>query len=352
MAREWRCAVVGTGTVGEWHVRTLANLPGCKLVAVCDVKEARLKAAVEKNGIAATHYTDALELYRREQIDAVHICTPSGDHMGPAITAMQHGKYVVVEKPMEIHLDRIDKMVEASEKYKVRLAGIFQNRWNEANLAIKQAVDAGRFGRLAWAGSFTPWHRTDQYYAEGGWRGTWAMDGGGAVMNQGVHQVDLMQWAIGPVKTVSAFSSSRIHDAIEVEDTLTCALEFANGAFGSFVSTTAMYPGSATRLEVGGEFGTAISENGLRRFQFRDVLPEDAVLLERLDPAQALTTGGGANAKDVALDLHRQNIQAIYSAWGEDKEAETNGPEARKAVAIIQAMYESARKRGAPVDVK
>jgi UDP-N-acetyl-2-amino-2-deoxyglucuronate dehydrogenase len=132
---------------------------------------------------------------------------------------------------------------------------------------------------------------------------------------------------------------------------LSCSLQFANGAYGTFMSSTAMWPGGAARLEVGGEHGSAISENGLRRFEFRNPLPSDKELLEKLDPKKAGGTGGGAWATDVGLDLHCQNIMSIYQAWERGEEAATSGPEARKAVAIVQAMYQSARKNGAPVDV-
>jgi len=353
MTRQWRCAVIGTGTVGEWHVKTLPKLPGCTLVAVCDVKEPNAKKALDKNKLDGVPvYTDVREMYRKEKIDAVHVCTPSGHHQEPVTLAMEEGKNVIVEKPMEIYPERIDQMVEASKKLGVRLAGIFQNRWSPANRAIKQAMDEGRFGKLAWAGSFTPWYRPDKYYEDGGWRGTWKLDGGGAVMNQGVHQVDLIQWIMGPVKSVSAYASSRIHAKIEVEDTMSCALEFASGAYGTFMSTTAMFPGASTRLEIGGENGTAVSEGGLKRFQFREARPEDEELLNQLGTVGGKSTSGGAAATDVPLDLHLLNIAAVYEAWGKDQDAETWGPEARKAVAIIQAMYASARKNGAPVDVK
>ena len=352
MARQWRVAVIGTGTVGEWHVKTVQKVPGCQLVAMCDLDPAKLQRVLEKNKLSIPVYTDTAELFAKEQIDVVHVCTPSGEHLEPAIFAMKNGKSVIVEKPMEISTDRIDQMNEAATKYGVKLAGIFQNRWNEANKAIRDAVQQGRFGRISWAGSFTPWYRTDKYYEEGGWRGTWKIDGGGAVMNQGVHQVDLMQWIVGPVKSVSAYFGSRIHGKIEVEDTLTCALLYENGAFGSFVSTTAMFPGGSTRLEVGGEFGTAISESGLRKFKFKDARPEDEALLDKLDPSRSKSTGGGANPMDVVLDMHGQNMASIYGAWAEGQEAETCGTEARKAVAIIQAMYESARKNGMSVEVK
>jgi UDP-N-acetyl-2-amino-2-deoxyglucuronate dehydrogenase len=351
MPRQWRVAIIGTGVVGDLHVATLKKLPNCELVAVCDLEPEKGRKSLDKNQITVPIYTDLSKMLRKEKLDSVHVCTPSGDHKKPAITAMKRGLNVLVEKPMEILPERIDAMIEASQKHNVKLAGIFQNRWNDANIAIRDAVRENRFGKLSWVGVITPWYRTDEYYATGAWRGTWKLDGGGSVMNQGVHQVDLMQWIIGPVKTVSAYAASRIHPKIEVEDTLTCALQFENGAFGTYVSTTAIWPGGPVRIEVGGEFGSAISENGLKRYEFKDARPEDKDLLDRLDPVRAQNSGGGKAATDIALELHGKNMLAVYEAWDRGQEAETWGPEARKAVAIIKAMYKSARKNGAPVDV-
>jgi len=351
MPKHWRCAVIGTGTVGEWHVRTVPKLPNATLVAVCDVDPARSKAALEKNQLTGVaQYTDLADMLAREQIEVVHVCTPSGAHLAPAIAAMEAGKHVIVEKPMEIQLDRIDRMIEVSHQNGVRLAGVFQNRWNDANRAIKAAADEGRFGRLAWAGCFTPWYRPDKYYGDGGWRGTWKFDGGGAIMNQSVHAIDLLQWIVGPVKQVSAYASSRIHPKIEVEDTLSCSLQFENGAFGTIVGTTAMYPGGPVRIEVGGENGTAVSENGLKIFKFRDERPGDRAALEAV-PVTKGSTGGGSSNTDVPLDLHGRNLRDILTAWEEGRDAETNGPEARKAVAIVLAMYNSAKNNGTPVAV-
>ncbi len=352
MAKEWRFAVVGVGTVGEWHVRMTPNVPGAKLVALCDIKPENAHKALEKNKMDAIPvYADIHEMLAKEKLDVVTVCTPSGDHMQPLMTAIAAGKNVISEKPMEIELGRIDAIEEAAKKKGVRAAGIFQNRWNEANRVLKQAVAEGRFGKIAWAGSFTPWYRTDKYYSDGGWRGTWKLDGGGAIMNQSVHAIDLLQWIVGPVKSVSAYASSRIHPAIEVEDTLSASLEFENGAYGTILGTTAMYPGGAVRIWVGGENGTAISENGLHTFKFREERPEDKELVERLSTTRSKGTGGGASATDVGLDLHGRNLDAILRAWEQDKDAETSPPEARKAVAIILAMYESARKNGMAVKV-
>lgn len=351
MSRQLKAAVVGTGVVGSMHVRTIPRIPNYSLVAVCDHKPENAKGALEKHQVSGVPiYHDLEEMLQKEAIDVVHVCTPSGDHFTPVTTCLEAGRDVICEKPMEIRLDRIDQMAEVSRRTGKRLAGIFQNRWNDANRAIKDAAVEGRFGRLAWAGCFTPWFRPDKYYTDVPWRGTWALDGGGAIMNQSVHAIDLLQWIAGPVKRVSAYASSRIHAGIETEDTGSATLEFENGAFGTILGTTAMFPGLPPRFEIGGENGTAISENGLKFFKFRDERPADAELLERLAP-RAKSTAGGASNTDINLDLHARNIMHILGAWEEGREADTAAAEARKAVAIVLALYESARNGGKSVEV-
>lgn len=357
MSREWKHAVVGTGVVGEWHVRLLGRQalgPASRMVALCDIEPGKAASKLEANQLAPVPcYTDLAEMLRKERPDVVHVCTPSGNHKDPAILCLEEGANVIVEKPMEITLERIDAMAEASRRTGKKLAGIFQNRWNEANRAIHDAAREGRFGRIAWAGCFTPWYRNDHYYRDGGWRGTWALDGGGAIMNQSVHAIDLLQWIVGPVRRVSAYASSRIHPEIEVEDTLSASLQFENGAYGTIMGTTAMYPGGPVRIEVGGENGTAATEFALKTFKFRDERESDKHILEQLGPGSGpKSTGGGSDPRDVQLNRHVQNMVSILQSWEKGEEAETNPAEARKAVAIILAMYESARKDGSPVDIK
>jgi UDP-N-acetyl-2-amino-2-deoxyglucuronate dehydrogenase len=353
MGRQLKAAVVGTGVVGGWHVGMIPRIPDYSLVAVCDRDPEKARASLEKNKVQPVPvYADLDDMLRKEAIDIVHVCTPSGDHFTPVTTCLEAGKHVICEKPMEIELDRIDRMTEISRKTGCRLAGIFQNRWNDANRAIKAAAEEGRFGTIAWAGCFTPWYRPDKYYEEGGWRGTRKWDGGGAIMNQSVHAIDLLQWIVGPVKTVSAYASSRIHPKIEVEDTLSAAIEFENGGFGTIMGTTAMFPGLPARIEIGGENGTAVSENGLKFFQFREERPSDAEALAKFAVTVRNKSGGGASNTDIGLDLHARNIMHILQCWEEGRDAETAGAEARKAVAIVLAMYESARQGGAAVRVR
>ena len=353
MAKKWKCAVIGTSTVGHTHVKVLSTLVNTQLTAVCDLNPDRARAALERHGISGVPiYKDQAEMHARHELDVVNIATPSGVHMQSAMIAFEHKVNVICEKPLEIRLERIDSMLETAKRNGVRLAYISQNRWQEANRAIKAAVEENRFGRMAYAACFTPWYRTDEYYAAGGWRGTWALDGGGAIMNQSVHAVDLLQWIAGPVHRVSAYASSRIHPRIEVEDTLSASVRFESGAFGTIMGSTAMYPGSPVRLEFGGEHGTVVSEAGLRVYKFREEREEDRELVERVNETAANLVRGAAAATDIGIDLHARNISAILSAWTQNQEAETSGAEGRKSIAIISALYESAKNDGMPVDVR
>lgn len=352
MSKKWRFAVIGVGTVGQTHLRVLSSQPQTELVAVCDIDRERAGNMLSKHGISGVNiYTDQAEMHAKEALDAVSIATPSGAHLSPALLAMQKGLHVIVEKPVEIHLDRIERMIAEANRRNVRLAYISQNRWNDANRALKEAAEEGRFGRIAWAGCFTPWYRPDKYYDEGGWRGTWNMDGGGATINQSVHAIDLLQWIAGPVKSVTAFGSSRIHARIETEDTLSATLLFESGAFGTIVGTTAMFPGSPVRIEIGGENGTGVSESGLKTFKFRDERPTDKQLQDRINDESKHQVRGAQSNTDIGLQLHTKNILSILDAWDHGRDAETSGVEGRKSVAIVTALYDSMRQQGMPVNV-
>jgi len=253
MARTWRHAVVGMGVVGDWHARVIPQIPGSNLVAVVDPLIDRAKASLAKhNQTQASVFGNIDEMLTAmaDHVDVVHVCTPSGAHLEPVITALNAKKNVICEKPMEIQLDRIDRMIATAKENSVRLAGVFQNRWNRANHQLKLAADEGRYGTISYAGCYTPWYRSDEYYRDGGWRGTTALDGGGAIMNQSVHAVDLLQWIAGPVKSVSAHAGSRIHAEIEVEDTLACSLQFESGAYGVIMGSTGMWPGVGVQTTV------------------------------------------------------------------------------------------------------
>ncbi len=349
MKHSWRIGIVGLGFIGIRHARILSNLPGVMVPAGCDLVPEHAKAKLAEAGLPQVRvYSSLSEMLAEERLDCVTICAASGAHLEPAVEAMRGGLNVIVEKPVEISVERIDRMIEAAQKAGLRLAGIFQNRYADASRLLKSAVDEGRFGRIAWASATTPWYRDDAYYAKGNWRGTRKLDGGGAMMNQSIHAVDLLQWFAGPVKRVAAFGANRIHPQIEVEDTLTCCLEFASGACGVVVGTTAAFPGGPVRIEIGAEHGTAVLENGLRKFVFRQPRAEDEAVTRASESGYS---GGGTKPADIDEILHARSFQGILAAWDKGVEPEVNGLEARKAVAIVQAMYQSVRRGGAPVAV-
>ncbi|HZZ43458.1 MAG TPA: Gfo/Idh/MocA family oxidoreductase [Tepidisphaeraceae bacterium] len=351
MGKVWRCAVVGPGMVGATHVKVLPKIGNARMVALCDVKPENARKAMEKAGVEGVPVYESMgEMLKKEQIDVIHCAVPSGGHMEIAVEAMEAGCNVIMEKPLDVTLERADKIIAAADRLGRKVGCIFQNRWKGENRALRAAAEQGRFGRVAWAGCFTPWYRPDKYYEEGGWRGTWKWDGGGAIMNQSVHAVDLLQWIAGPVRRVSAYAASRIHASIEVEDTMSCSLQFESGAFGTIVGTTAMFPGQPVRVEIGGENGTAVSEAGLKMFSFREEKEGDKELRESLAPSAA-QAGPKSNPAAIGAEVHQKNIESILGAWERGEEAETSAREARKALAIIVAMYESARGDGKPVDV-
>ncbi|HVT90149.1 MAG TPA: Gfo/Idh/MocA family oxidoreductase [Tepidisphaeraceae bacterium] len=332
-AKTFRCALLGAGMAGDHHVRALGKTTNAKLVAVCDVDKTRAQASLDKNKATAPIYPDLKTLLSAQEIDVLHIATPSAYHADAAMMAFEKKINVISEKPLDITLERVDSMIAAAKKSGVRLAGIFQNRWNPANRAVKTALEQGRFGSLTWAGAFVLWYREPKYYQS--WRGTKDIDGGGAIMNNSIHSIDLLQWLVGGVKSVSAISARRLHQQLEVEDSLSATLQFQNGALGTVVGTTAMHPGKPARIEIGGAGGSAVVEGAIKEFKFKELRPEDEQLLQPQPPT----------------DFHLGNLQHIFDSWAAGKDAEVDGAECRKAVRIVLAMYESAAGGGRPVQV-
>lgn len=348
--KHWKIALIGFGTIGRIHASLIRRIGNAEIVAVCDPHPACRETLDQMGYEHVPVYENIAKLIRNtEDANIAFICTPSGNHMEPAITAIQFGMNVIIEKPLEINPRRIDTILEMAERQGVKVAGIFQHRWDPVFDAIHDAASKGRFGTIAYAGCSVPWFRDEKYYASSQWRGTWKIDGGGAIMNQSIHAIDLLQWIAGPIVSVSAIMDNRLHKQIETEDTLVCSVRFQNGALGSIMGTTAMYPGKALRLEIGGSDGTAVAEGGLKVFSFRDSVAQDHELLQRLGN-QEHGSGGGAAPTDFSSDFHFENVRTIIKDWTEERDTFTSGREVRKAVDIICAMYESAR-RNVPVDV-
>ena len=333
--------IIGIGAVTETHVCALAELPNARLVAACCRTADKGRAFAQK--YACDYVADYRQLCRRDDVDIVSICTPSGAHAEPAIAAAAAGKHVICEKPLEITLERVDRMITAADEAKVKLGGIFQLRFSPAVHQIKQALQAGRFGRLSFAAGFVPWWRDQNYYDQGVWKGTQALDGGGALMNQAIHVVDMLQYLAGPVKRVQAATARLAHQQIEVEDTAVATLEYENSALGLMLAATSMYPGRYRRLEISGDTGSAVLlEEDLLVWQFAQELPEDADIRRRFTGVNA-SRGGDSVPNAINCRGHRRNYESFFHALDSDSEPPLNGREARKAVELVLAIYRSAQ---------
>lgn len=354
----YRVAIIGAGDVAGLHARAIADIDNATLVAAARRSEAPGRAFADTHDCA--WYADVEDLLDTEAPDVVTIATPSGAHLEPTLAAARRGVHVLCEKPLEITTDRIDKMIEVADEHGVRLGGIFQRRYSPVIQVLYRALTEGRFGTLAVATASVPWWRDDAYY-EGTWKGTQRLDGGGALMNQSIHAVDAISWLAGtsmnleasehPVTEVVAYTDVRGHDPqhIEVEDTAVVVLKYRDGTLGHVLGATSVYPGHRRRLRVAGRQGSVeVHGDELVHWQFREERPDDDEVRQRFRGDEG--DGGASDPMAIDYDKHRQNIEAFLDWVDHDAEFALDGREARKAVAVIEAIYESA-KTGSPVAV-
>ncbi|MDQ2688293.1 MAG: Gfo/Idh/MocA family oxidoreductase [Armatimonadota bacterium] len=346
-----RFAIVGCGSIAPTHADALAALPPGEavLTACCDSVPERAQAFAERYGVQSVSYE---ALLRDASIDAVSVCAPSGLHAALGVPTLRAGKHVIVEKPMDVSLDACDRLMAAQRESGKTFAVISQHRFDPASLAVKEMMEKGEFGPLVLADARVPWYRTQEYYDSGDWRGTWAMDGGGCLMNQGVHTVDLLRWLCGPVATVYARAATLAHERIEVEDVVSATLTFANGAVGTLTASTAAYPGFAARLSVHGARGSAVIEGDRLQtlaIQGRAVETGQLATEHALQVAQggtrAATASVTAASDPTSLwgDAHRAELQDFIECCRTGRMPLVNGQEGRNAVELVLAVYESAR---------
>lgn len=330
--------IIGVGMISDFHAKAIAQIPGARVVAVADRVPERCRAFCERYQVP--FWTLSIdELVNRPDVDIVCITTPSGAHLEPALAAIRAGKHVVIEKPIEITTARADEIVRAAEMAGVRIAPIFQGRFGDGARTVKAAIDAGRLGRLVLASAYVKWHRTAQYYTPP--RGLYANDGGGAVINQAIHGLDLLLWFVGMPAEVFAWKTRRVHTDIEVEDTAVAAFKFANGALGAFEASTALWPGWSRRHEICGEHGSIVLEDdNIVRWEFRDTRPEDEAI--RAAGAANALGSGASDPKAISTEGHRRQLQDLVDAIRAGRPQLLDGREGCKAVALVNAIYASA----------
>lgn len=334
--------IIGCGNIGPVHAEALARVKGARLVAVSDVVMASAVKLASRHGADA--YDDYNAMLARGDLHAVCLCVPSGLRMEIAVACAKAGKHILSEKPLEVSTKRIDTILRAVDKAGVKLGCIFQSRFADDTAHIRRAIDEGRFGRLVLGDAYIKWHRSEAYYASGAWRGTRKLDGGGALMNQGIHTIDLLQWFMGPVKSVRAQTARAVHKGLEVEDLATAMLEFKNGAFGVIEGSTAIWKGHPARIEIHGSEGTAVTEDGkLVCWDFKKSKPVDKQIRARMDRASELGSGAGDPLAALSWEGHRRQIADFTDAIRKGRAPRIDGREGRNAVALIEKIYEAAR---------
>ncbi len=333
--------IVGSGMIARIHAQAIQAQEHGRLLACCDVRQDAAETFAREFGCRA--YGSMEEFVRHADMEVVNICTPSGSHMEPAMAAAEAEKHLIIEKPLEITLERCDRIIDACERKGVLCSGIFQSRFSEVSRAIKKAVESGRLGRLILGDSYNKYFRTQEYYDKGGWHGTWKYDGGGALMNQSIHAIDLLLWLMGPVASVQALMATLGHERIEVEDTAIANVEFQNGAVGVIEGSTCVYPGFYKRIEIAGNRGSLVLvQDRLESWNMMDETEEDTAIREKF--AGAVKTGGGAaDPANVSFEGHRKQIRDVIDAVQNRRTPFVDAVEARKAVALILAIYESAK---------
>lgn len=337
-------AIVGCGMIARFHVAALKEIPGTRVAALVSRSDDTAQKLIAETGIAACPvFRTVEEAVRAPGVHAVIVTTPSGNHREPALVAAAAGKHVVVEKPLEITGPRCQEIIDACSRAGVQLCTIFPSRFGDANLALKAAVEAGKFGRLTLGETTCKWWRSQEYYDTGGWKGTQALDGGGALMNQAIHNVDLLLWMMGDATHVSGFTATLAHERIEVEDTAVAVIRFKSGALGVIQATTSVHPGYPKTIAIHGDRGSAVIEqDDVLKWDFTPTTDDDAAVKARF-AAKVGASGGSADPKAISHEGHRRQLADFVDAIRANRPPKVDGREGRKAVDLICAIYESAR---------
>ena len=346
MTEQLRFALIGCGVIGPVHAEAIASLPDAHLVAVADILPERAQKLAQ--AYQATPYSDYQEMLTRERLDVVTICTPSGQHGEQACQVMRSGRHVIIEKPMEISRAALEEMLRVQRESGVKLAVISQHRFDPAAQQVYALVREQAFGRLVLGNAIVPWWRSQAYYDSGAWRGTWQLDGGGVLMNQSIHFIDLLQWFMGQVGSVYAYTGMLAH-RMETEDCAAAVLRFASGALGTIAATTGAYPGASTRVEIYGERGSAVIEDDrlsylhLARDDQQEVNPYGASPGRRIKDSAKAGESAAQNPAALNVRSHALQIEDMIRAIHENRAPLVDGEAGRRPVEIILAIYESAR---------
>lgn len=334
--------LVGLGNISDIHAQAVENSDKGQLVATFSSSEKKNKRFSDR--YKTRGYTTYEDFLKDPDLNCVSVCTPSGKHLDFGKTAAEAGKHVVIEKPIEVTLKRASTLIKSCKKNDVKLAVIYQSRFTKDAIKMKKAINQGQIGDLFMAVASVKWFREQKYYTSAPWRGTLELDGGGAVINQSIHTVDLLQWMLGDMDTIYAYKGTFTHEGIEGEDNAAASFRFKSGVIGTFVASTSIVPPTPRRIEIHGSKGTAL----LDETTFRLLRTEE-------DLKNSRKTDDPAGAKSPMANLqyapHKNQYNKIFDAILNDREPPVSGPESMKSLAFVSGLYKSA-ETGQPVSLE
>ncbi len=343
MSKKVRFGIIGCGMIAQFHAKSILEIEGAELTAAFDAVPAGVDRFAQQYGVKA--YYTLEEMLASDEIDAVSICTPSGLHTQQAVAAMKAGKHVVCEKPMSLTLAEADELIATEKETGMKVCIISQYRFAAATQEVKRAIDAGAFGTITHASLSMRYYRANSYYESGAWRATWAMDGGGALMNQGIHGVDVFRYLMGPVKSISGLARcltrEKFGQKLEVEDAAAAVLEFENGALGIIEGSTTCYPGYPRRIVISGDQGSVVLEES-------SIVKWDLPIECKLPVGGEAQNSGSSNPGAIDNAGHVLQIGNLVNAILNGEELLASAYSGRLPLEIILGIYESS-KTGAPV---
>ena len=341
--RKFRLGIVGCGTISRVHADAISRNERAELVSACSRSDDKRNAFCDEFGISG--YSDYTEFLANEDIDIVVLCTPNGTHLDYGIQAADAGKHLIIEKPLEITVERGKQLVDHCKSRGVQLAVIYQNRFIDDVRKMKQAIKDGAIGRLVMVRASIKWFRDQDYYKSAPWRGTFKLDGGGALINQSIHTVDLMLWLAGPVASVQAYKGTLTHDGMEGEDNLVASLQFRSGALGVLEASTSIVPSQSRMIELHGTAGTAVLDGDIFAILGNeDTSDSDAVSETEKKPA---STGSSSPLAGFSNSHHAEQYRQILEHLDAGSQPPVSGEESLNSLAFVQAAYMSAEQKTA-----
>ncbi|MBT5717087.1 MAG: Gfo/Idh/MocA family oxidoreductase [Opitutae bacterium] len=350
--KSFKIGIIGAGVIADFHAQAIQGMEGAELVAAFARNDDKARVFAEKYG--CTDYSDINSFLQHPEMEVVTIASVSGAHLEHASSAAKAGKHIICEKPLEVTTDRIDQMIEVCAENNVSLSGIFPRRFNDSTYIFKKAIEGGRLGKIILCDTAIKWWRSQEYYDSGAWRGTWDLDGGGALMNQSIHTIDLMLYLLGDVTSVTASGGLEAHEGIEVEDVAVAIVEFKSGARGVIQASTACYSntGLPASIHICGDQGSIMMvDDKFSVWDLKHHQAEDEKILAQHGVYENTSGAGAADPKAIDFVWHQRNFENALDALRNNKKPEVDGKEGRRAVELITAIYQSIQNGGTRVSL-